>query len=78
MGYQVWTMRSDGSQAQLLTADMDVHAPTLAWSPDGRYLLFQHTPLAQPGTPPSIWVLEVERGDLRQVALPGRQPAWLP
>jgi TolB protein len=78
MGYQVWTMRSDGSQARPLTADMDIHPRTLAWSPDGRFLLFQHTPLAEPGTPPSVWLLEVENGDLRRIAMPGRQPAWLP
>jgi TolB protein len=77
-GYQLWMMRPNGSQAHALTTDHDIQGTWLAWSPDGRYLLFQHQPLADPQIGPSVWVLEVETQSLWEAAAPGRWPSWLP
>lgn len=76
-GRQLWLMRADGSEARPLTDELSVtHGPP-AWSPDGRYLLFQRYDLAGGGTgSPSVWVYELETGELQRVAQVGALPAW--
>lgn len=76
-GRQLWLMRADGGEARALTDDLLVHHGPPAWSPDGRYLLFQRYPLTMPDAAPSIWLLELASGEMRQVAPRGMQPAWL-
>jgi Tol biopolymer transport system component len=78
MGDQIWLIRPDGSQGRQLTIDLDVVHQALDWSPDGRYLLFQQYRLKQPDALPEVWLLDVETGLLRELVIPGHQPAWLP
>jgi Tol biopolymer transport system component len=78
MGRQIWLMRPDGSEAHYLTDQPGFHHGPPAWSPDGRLLLFQRFPLKEPGAQPSVWVLEVETGNVRLLVTPGRRPTWLP
>ncbi|MBI2330707.1 MAG: PD40 domain-containing protein, partial [Chloroflexi bacterium] len=40
-GDQVWVMRADGSDARMLTNDVDSLHGSLNWSPDGKYLLYE-------------------------------------
>lgn len=77
-GKQIWRMRADGSDAQPFTADEDVDYGNPAWSPDGRYLLTRRFPLKGPEIIPSIWLIDTETGDVRQLIEPGDQPMWVP
>ena len=78
MGRQLWLMRADGSDAHALTDDADIHYGPFAWSPDGRYILLQRYDLAEPYAKAAIGLLEVDTGEMREIAAPGMQPVWLP
>lgn len=78
MGRQLWLMNADGSNARALTEDSEVHYGPFAWSPDGRSILLQRYDLSEPFARPAIVLLTVESGEMREVAAPGTQPAWLP
>jgi Tol biopolymer transport system component len=77
-GRQIWRMRADGSQAQALTVDASFDHGRPLWSPDGRTLLFRRYPLKGPEIIPSLWLLDPESGDLRQLLQPGDRPLWMP
>jgi Tol biopolymer transport system component len=77
-GKQIWLMRADGSDAEPFTADEDVDYGNPVWSPDGRYLLTRRFPLKGPEIIPSIWLIDTESGDVRQLIQPGDQPMWVP
>ena len=78
MGKQIWLMRPDGSEAQGLTNDTDIHHGLPAWSPDGRYLTFQRYPLKELGAEPAVWLLDIQTGQLRELVKPGSRAIWLP
>jgi TolB protein len=77
-GRQLWLMRPDGSEARALTDDPAVQHGPPHWSPDGRYLLFQRYRLLEPGSLPEICILDVENGEIVQVAVNAYLPTWLP
>ncbi|MEW5988820.1 MAG: Ig-like domain-containing protein [Chloroflexota bacterium] len=77
-GRQVWLLRPDGAEAHPVTAAPEFQHGPPHWSPDGRWLVFQRHSLTEPGADPTIWLLEMATGELRQVAAAGMQPAWLP
>jgi TolB protein len=76
-GKQVWLMRPDGSEAHPLTDNLDAHHGAPQWSPDGRYLAMQRFLLSAPENM-GIWLLDVETGEIRELATPGVSPSWLP
>jgi Tol biopolymer transport system component len=78
MGSQLWLMAADGTEVRPLTDEPEVNYGAPKWSPDGQKLLFERFVLAQPGTDPGIWLLDVASGALFQVVPEGIQPAWLP
>jgi hypothetical protein len=78
LGKQLWRMRADGSDAQPLTQEPDFDHGPVAWSPDGRYLLYHRFPLRGPDVTISVWVLDVESGQRWEVARPGQRPQWVP
>lgn len=39
--YNVWTVNADGNDLRRLTLDLEVEVAVLAWSPDGRWLVFE-------------------------------------
>jgi TolB protein len=78
MGKQLWLMRADGTEARYLTTDSNIHHAFPGWSPDGRSVTFQSLPLKELGARPSIWLLEVETGQTRQLARAAGRPLWLP
>jgi tol-pal system beta propeller repeat protein TolB len=64
-------MNADGSgRESVVTGPEDEYEP--AWSPDGRSLAF-----VRDGVQPAIYVLRVDGGALRRVAV-GSSPAWAP
>ena len=75
---QLWLMRADGSDARPLTTDAEIDHGPPAWSPDGRRLIFHKVPLKGPDSVISVWTLDVETGEQRQIASPGQRPQWLP
>jgi TolB protein len=77
-GRQLWLMRPDGSEARQLTTETEADHGPPAWSPDGRTLLFQRYNLSAPLPQPSVWLLDVQTGEVREVVAKGGQPAWLP
>lgn len=77
-GKQIWLMRPDGSDTRQLTNEPDVYHGPPHWSADGRSLVFQRYLIAEPGKRPTIWLLEVATGEMRQVVAAGSQPDWLP
>lgn len=78
LGDRVWIMDADGSDARPLTDTPDVVHGLPVWSPDGGYLLFRRYPLAGSGAEPGVWLLNVATRELRQVAMAGDWPAWVP
>lgn len=77
-GRQLWLMRADGSEAHALTNDIAIHVGPPSWSPDGRFLLFQQYNSSTPDEPPTVWLLEIARGEFTQVSNNGLLPTWLP
>lgn len=78
MGKQLWLMRPDGSESRQLTDEPDVHHSFPAWSPDSRYLAYQRYSLTEVDVRPSLWLLDVESGDARELITPGVRSTWLP
>ena len=76
-GKQLWLMRPDGSDAYPLTDNVDAHHGAPQWSLDGRYLTVQRFLLSAPENM-GIWLLEIETGEIRELATPGVSPSWLP
>ena len=74
---QLWLMRADGSDARPLTADPAIDHGPMAWSPDGRFVLFHKFPLRGEDITISVWMMDVAGGEQWQVA-PGQRPLWLP
>ncbi|MFW5943439.1 MAG: TolB family protein, partial [Chloroflexota bacterium] len=74
IGRQIWVMAADGSDSRQLTSDPDSNFGPPRWSPDGRQLLLQRYQIDRPDTRPSIWLLDVDSGALREVAPAGFAP----
>ena len=76
---QVWSMAADGSKRRALTTCLPPsNCDDPAWSPDGRFVLFDRTPLL--GVAASTWVMAADGS--HQLLLPfpygaGRRP-WQP
>lgn len=74
---ELWLMDADGGNPrQLMTLlsarDQEVQSP--AWSPDGTQVAFVGVPLGE-GVP-SIWVVDTDGENLRQVTAEGAAPDW--
>ena len=48
----------------------------LSWSPDGKYLLYEQTPLGDVTENGGLWIIEVESGETYPVSPNGRYPEW--
>lgn len=78
MGSQVWLMAADGSAAQALTQDADLHHAQLQFSPDGAYLLFQQFDISRPDAVPAIGILTMQTKAVQLLVEGGARPQWLP
>ena len=78
MGKQVWLMNSDGSNAQFITNDTQIHHGLPRWSPNGRQIIFQRFPLQELGALPSIWLYNLDTGNSQELVGRGNRPTWLP
>jgi Tol biopolymer transport system component len=77
MGDQIWLMRSDGSDARRLTEAPNVLHGTLAWSPDGRYILFDGYMLDIFPLEAHLQVLDVKSGKVTDLGVKGYSPSWM-
>ena len=77
MGDQIWLMHADGTQAHQLTDAPNVLHGTLEWSPDGRYILFDGYMLDIFPLEAQLQVLDVERGEVRDLGVKGYIPDWV-
>lgn len=77
LGDQIWLMRQDGSAARQLTSASNVLHGTLAWSPDGRYLLFDAYLMEAFPLQAHLQVLDLESGEGFDLGVSGYDPAWV-
>ncbi len=73
---QIWLMRGDGSEAHPVLADTEQQYLSPVWSPDGRYLLFQHYASSQSFVQPQVGMLDLETGQIEAVLASGGQVVW--
>jgi Tol biopolymer transport system component len=77
-GNQVWLIRPDGSEAHPVTADHEVIHGQPAWSPDGRYLLYDVDSASTTELDSGINILDLETGEVLDIAPSGNRSTWLP
>ncbi|MBC8336272.1 MAG: PD40 domain-containing protein [Anaerolineales bacterium] len=75
-GDQLWVSRPDGSEARPLTSDTETTHGPVAWSADGRYLLYRAYAVASTQAPSQIRIFDLETNEVIQVAAPGENPSW--
>ncbi|MCB0005494.1 MAG: Ig-like domain-containing protein [Anaerolineales bacterium] len=78
VGRQIWIQALATGERQQLTDLLTINHSVLSWSFDDSQLLFQRFDLAAPGEKPSVWLLDVADGAVRELAPAGFLPAWLP
>lgn len=77
MGFQLWLMRSDGSEARQLTDDANIHHGQPSFSVDGETILFQRFDITNPASDPSIWLYVVATGEMQEIVGAGSRPQWV-
>ncbi len=76
-GRQLWLMRADGSEQRVLVDDASISYGPPAWSPDGQHLMFQQFRMDNDDGYPNIGLLDLETGQVVELAGEGMQPVWL-
>jgi nickel/cobalt transporter (NicO) family protein len=76
-GDQIWLMRFDGSDARMLTNDVDSLHGSLAFSPDGNYLLYDVYDLNNFPFAASVRVLKIETAEVQELNIDGFNPQWM-
>lgn len=77
-GNQIWLIRPDGSEAHQLTQVRDAYHRQPVWSPDGRHLLYSISSAGSSDAVSGIHILDIETGDVFEIAAFGSKPTWLP
>ncbi len=72
----VWLVHPDGSQGHVLLQGQ-VSYSNMSWSPDGKYLLYNQTPLLG-SEQPGVWMAEVNSGKLTRIMDDVITPTFLP
>jgi TolB protein len=73
---EIWTIETDGRAARQLTHN-SVSDTAPAWSPTGRWLVYQRSPDAA-GTLWDLWTMRADGSGQRLLARNGTRPAWSP
>ena len=74
---QLWIMRKDGSEARAVAEEAGVTYGPPQWTADGRALVFQRFEQDETTREPSIWQLDLQTGEMTQLAAEGMQPRVL-
>jgi TolB protein len=77
-GRQLWLMRHDGSEMQMLTIDATATFSQVVWRPDGGALAYVRRTLSDPGARPELWLMELPDGKPVLLAETSTAPTWLP
>jgi Tol biopolymer transport system component len=75
-GRQLWFYSLESSTWQPLTNDQSFRYTAPAWSPDGRYLAFMRQAIN--AERPSVWLLDLEVGEMVEIRDGAFWPGWLP
>src|SRR5690606_21302010 len=76
-GDQIWLMNADGSNIKVLTNDDDSLHSNVAWSPDGKFLLYDLYQLNEFPFISSIQIIEVETAKIHDLGIQGFNPQWM-
>lgn len=76
-GDQVWLVRPTGGEARLLLGEQDASYSDLAWSPDGRFLVYTRYSYKLLGKS-EIWMVDVQSGQRTRLVSGGMLPRFLP
>jgi len=73
-GLEWRTIRADGSDAQSLMGALTTDMPSIAWSPDGRQIVFNK------GSLPGLWIANADGSNARQLTTGAYDnvPRWSP
>ncbi|MHB1295183.1 MAG: TolB family protein [Anaerolineae bacterium] len=74
---QLWIMQGVDGEAQTLTNDAGLRYGAPVWSPDGRYLAYERRLRGDLTSSQSLWLLDLETGEERQLAEAGALPVWV-
>jgi Tol biopolymer transport system component len=77
-GAQVYLVNPDTGDTQTLINDPNYNHGAIAWNPAGDELVMQRYPVFDPDPKPSIWVYDLPTKTIRQIALNGFVPQWIP
>ena len=66
----------ESSTVEAMTEGTGYFHKDLSWSPDGKYLLYEQTPLGDVTENGGLWTIEVESGETYPVSPSGRYPEW--
>jgi len=76
-GDQIWLMRSDGSDAHVITDAPAVLHGSLNWSPDGKYILYDLYLLDSFPLESQLEMVDVQTGEVTNLGVIGYNPKWL-
>ena len=76
-GRQIWQIPVDGKEPAALTEDPFFHHTAPVWSPDGRQLTFMRLDVDGDGSP-SVWLMDLENGQMEMAAKGAFMPGWRP
>ena len=76
MGKQIWLIRPDGTEGQVLTEDTTVHHAFIGWSPDGEWLLYQQSSVQDAGKVPAIYRLNINTREIMLITENATTPQW--
>ena len=77
-GRQIYILKADGSQCQVVSNDPGTSHAGVHWSPDGSWLVFQRYTPGSINAVPQIVVWERASGSFTVVAENGALPVWVP
>ncbi len=75
---QMWLMRSDRSQLEMITSDPIFTYAGYQWSPDGEMLVCQRLELGASASRPQVAIWSREDRSIKVLAEDAFQPRWLP
>ncbi|MDO9300098.1 MAG: hypothetical protein Q7T89_01895 [Anaerolineales bacterium] len=76
-GDQIWLMRSDGSDARVITNAPAVLHGSLNWSPDGKYILYDLYLLDSFPLESQLEMVDVQTGETINLEIVGYNPKWV-
>jgi Tol biopolymer transport system component len=78
LGRQLWLMRPDGSDAYQLSDEPFYGHSSLAWSPDSSAIAYMRKGQIDISQPGEIWLIEIDKGEPKQLVVGGYLPQWIP